>query len=91
MLALPSLRRSCDARLVGRCGYLLQTEPADPDTILAVIMDGMGIYFVAKGFFVGPMLWKQIDEVESLRALREYAAAEGEARRVRGTVVGADR
>ena len=63
--------------------YLLQTEPADPDTILAVIMDGMGIYFVAKGFFVGPMLWKQIDEVESLRALREYAAAEGEARRVR--------
>ena len=55
-------------------GYLLQVQPEDPDTILAAMITGIGLYFVAKGFFVGPMLWKQAEQVELLRGLGECAA-----------------
>ncbi len=62
-------------------GYLLLTEPADPNTLFAAIMDGMGLYFIAKGFFVGPSLWKQAQQVELLRGLGSYAAHEAERKR----------
>ena len=38
--------------------YLLTVQPASEDgNIMFTICHGMGAYFIAKGFFVGPTLW----------------------------------
>lgn len=52
--------------------YLLSTQAVAEDSLIEVIAHGMGIYFVAKGLYLGPSLWMQ---AESRRHL-EYLAAE---------------
>lgn len=38
--------------------YLLSIESASADpTVFEAMAQGIGIYFIAKGFFVGPALW----------------------------------
>jgi hypothetical protein len=39
--------------------YLLASETVDPDSYLQTIAHGIGIYFIAKGFFMGASLYRQ--------------------------------
>lgn len=40
--------------------YMLMIESQGKDSMLELIAHGMGIYFIAKGFFVGPMIFSSL-------------------------------
>lgn len=58
--------------------YLLQTQGAGESSWFEVIAHGMGVYFIAKGLFIGPALWqsyKQTALLEQLVASEKTRAA----------------
>jgi len=55
-------------------GYLLSTQAVADNSFLEVIAHGMGIYFLAKGLWLGPSLWTQH---ESRRHLEQLARGAG--------------
>jgi hypothetical protein len=55
--------------------YLLQTQAADENSLLEVIMHGMGIYFIGKGIFVWLSLNAQVNMAQSLRSLQPPESA----------------
>jgi hypothetical protein len=58
--------------------YLLQTQAVANDSFLEIIAHGMGLYFIAKGLYLGPSLWQQAQQTEILSYLESHAAAAGE-------------
>ena len=49
--------------------WLLTTQPADSNSLFGPWMHGIGLYFIAKGLYVGPSLIAQADASRSLRWL----------------------
>ena len=52
--------------------YLLSTTAAAENSLLEVIMHGMGIYFLAKALYLGPSLIRQDDAARHLAKLVEW-------------------
>jgi hypothetical protein len=63
---------------IGAGVYLLQYNAAvaGGTSWFQIIGHGMGIYFVAKGVFIGRALWMQETQVQLAARLVEFAAAE---------------
>lgn len=59
---------------IGAGLYLIGSQTAAPNSYLEVIAHGMGVYFIAKGLFMGPSLFQQAGYAELLESLREYEA-----------------
>jgi len=49
--------------------YLLQTQAVGESSWFEAIAHGMGIYFIAKGLFVGPALWQSYKQTALLEQL----------------------
>lgn len=63
---------------IGAGLWLLQTEPADSNSIFGPLLHGMGLYFVAKGFFVGPSLFSQWRTTRAIEWLAQQQGMSGE-------------
>jgi hypothetical protein len=60
--------------------YLLQTQAQDENSLIEVIMHGMGIYFIGKGIFVWLSLNAQTEMARSLRAIERRPGPADKAR-----------
>lgn len=56
--------------------WLLTTQPADSQSLFGPLMHAMGLYFIARGLWMGPSLVAQADAARALRWLVEDRASE---------------
>src|SRR3954451_472222 len=64
--------------------YRLTSETADPNSYLKTIAHGIGIYFLAKGVFVGKQLWESARQTILLKEIRDATIWEMSERAKRG-------
>ena len=57
--------------------WLLTTQPADSNSIFGPLLHAMGLYFIAKGLYMGPSLIQQTDTAAALRWLVEERSRTG--------------
>lgn len=56
--------------------FLLDTKAANENSLIEVLIHGIGIYFIAKGLFMGPSLIVQAKTEEAINKLVETATNE---------------
>lgn len=58
--------------------WLLTTQPADSNSLFGPWMHGIGLYFIAKGLYVGPSLIAQADASRALKWLVDDQARQAD-------------
>ncbi len=59
--------------------YLLGSETVGENSYLETIAHGIGIYFLAKGLYLGPSLMRQAEAAQHLKRLADDAGDRGRA------------
>lgn len=59
---------------IGAGVYLVLSKTVAPNSYLQVIAHGIGIYFIAKGLFIGRSLYLAAESTKALRKLTELSA-----------------
>jgi hypothetical protein len=79
-IALPNLSKLTAAASSLICVvaglYLLSAQAVASNSFLELLAHGIGIYFIGKGLFVGPSLWKQAEQTELLAAIANRSASQ---------------
>lgn len=54
---------------IGAGLYLVLTKTQSSDSVFKYLLHGIGVYFIAKGFFLGPSLWHSATQTRYLELI----------------------